>query len=148
MRSVHVDPSQQVARVDGGATLGRLDRETQVFGLATTAGTVTHTGVGGLTLGGGVGHLAPKYGLACDNLISVDVVTADGGFLKASASENEDSFGVCAAVAGILVSQRLSNFDSMRSVPRCSTVRRPTRLKMRQRRFGSFGISRSERRMK
>ncbi len=92
MRSVHVDPSKQIARVDGGATLGRLDRETQVFGLATTAGIITHTGVGGLTLGGGVGRLARKYGLACDNLISVDVVTADGRFLKASASENEDLF--------------------------------------------------------
>ena len=92
MHGVHVDPARKIARVEGGATLGRLDRETQVFGLATTAGVVSHTGVGGLTLGGGVGRLARKYGLACDNLVSVEVVTADGGFLRASAEENEDLF--------------------------------------------------------
>lgn len=92
MRGVHVDPLKQIARVEGGAILGRLDRESQAFGLATTSGVVTHTGVGGLTLGGGCGYLARKYGLACDNLISVDVVTAEGQFLRASETENADLF--------------------------------------------------------
>ncbi len=92
MRSVQVDPVKRTARVEGGALLGDLDREAQVFGLATTAGVVTHTGVGGLTLGGGVGRLARKHGLACDNLLAVEVVTATGDVLRASATENADLF--------------------------------------------------------
>jgi FAD/FMN-containing dehydrogenase len=92
MRSVRVDPVIRTARVEGGALLGDLDRATQAFDLATTAGVVTHTGVAGLTLGGGVGRLAHKYGLACDNLLSVDLVTAEGRILKASAAENPDLF--------------------------------------------------------
>jgi FAD/FMN-containing dehydrogenase len=81
-----------VARVEGGALLGDLDREAQGFGLATTAGVVTHTGVGGLTLGGGVGRLARKHGLACDNVLAVELVTAAGDMLRASATENADLF--------------------------------------------------------
>ncbi len=92
MRSVQVDPVKRTARVEGGAILGDLDQATQAFGLATTAGVVTHTGVAGLTLGGGVGRLARKYGLACDNLLSVDLVTAEGQVLKASPTENADLF--------------------------------------------------------
>jgi FAD/FMN-containing dehydrogenase len=92
MRGVHIDPVRKVARVEGGAILGRLDRESQVFGLATTSGVVTHTGVGGLTLGGGCGRLARKYGLACDNLLSVDLVTANGHYVTASETENADLF--------------------------------------------------------
>lgn len=92
MRSVQVDPVKRTARVEGGALLGDLDREAQVYGLATTAGVVTHTGVGGLTLGGGVGRLARKHGLACDNLLAVEVVTAAGDVLRASATENADLF--------------------------------------------------------
>jgi FAD/FMN-containing dehydrogenase len=92
MRGVHVDPGTQTARVAGGALLGDLDRATQAFGLATTAGVVTHTGVAGLTLGGGVGRLAHKYGLACDNLLSVELVTGEGRVLTASATENADLF--------------------------------------------------------
>jgi FAD/FMN-containing dehydrogenase len=92
MREVKTDPGTRTARVGGGALLGDLDRATQAFGLATTAGVVTHTGVAGLTLGGGVGRLAHKYGLACDNLLSVDLVTAEGRVLKASATENADLF--------------------------------------------------------
>lgn len=92
MRGVQVEPDHQTARVEGGATLGELDRATQEFGLATTAGVVTHTGVGGLTLGGGVGRLARRHGLACDNLVSVDLVTAEGRAVRASATENADLF--------------------------------------------------------
>jgi FAD/FMN-containing dehydrogenase len=92
MRSVAVDPLNRTARVDGGATLGELDGATQASGLATTAGVVTHTGVAGLTLGGGVGRLARKYGLACDNLLSVELVTAEGQVVRTSASEHSDLF--------------------------------------------------------
>jgi hypothetical protein len=92
MRGVQVDPVTRTARVEGGALLGDLDRATQAFGLATTAGVVTHTGVAGLTLGGGVGRLAHKYGLACDNLLSVELVTAEGRVLRASATEHPDLF--------------------------------------------------------
>lgn len=92
MRTVHVDFKNQTARAEGGATWGDFDHETQAFGLATTGGIVPSTGVGGLTLGGGIGHLNRKYGLACDNLLSADVVTADGQLRRASAEENEDLF--------------------------------------------------------
>jgi FAD/FMN-containing dehydrogenase len=92
MRGVQVDPDRRKARVEGGGLLGDLDREAQGVGLATTAGIVTHTGVGGLTLGGGVGRLARKHGLACDNLLAVEVVTAAGEVLRTSATETEDLF--------------------------------------------------------
>ena len=92
MRSVRVDAVNRTALVEGGATLRDLDHQTQAFGLATTAGVVGTTGVAGLTLGGGVGWLARKYGLSCDNLLSVELVTADGQHLKASAEENADLF--------------------------------------------------------
>jgi FAD binding domain/Berberine and berberine like len=92
MRSVRVDPARRRARADGGARWRDFDHETQAFGLATTGGTNSDTGIGGLTLGGGLGWLAGKYGLACDNLVSADVVTADGRLLTASATENEDLF--------------------------------------------------------
>lgn len=92
MRGVRVDPAKRTASVQGGALLGDLDREAQTFGLATTAGVVTHTGVGGLTLGGGVGRLARKHGLACDNVLAVEIVTAAGNVLRASATENPDLF--------------------------------------------------------
>jgi FAD/FMN-containing dehydrogenase len=92
MRGVHVDPRARTARVQGGATWGDVDRETQVFGLATPGGVVSTTGVAGLTLHGGFGHLRRPYGLSIDNLLSVDIVTADGQVRTASASENEDLF--------------------------------------------------------
>ncbi len=92
MRGVRVEPGERLARAGGGALLGDLDRETLPFGLVTTTGTVSHTGAGGLTLGGGFGRLARRYGLTCDQLTSVDVVTADGQLLQASATENPDLF--------------------------------------------------------
>lgn len=92
MRGVHVDPKSGRARAAGGATWGDFDAETQTFGLATTGGLISDTGVAGLTLGGGIGWLAPSYGLACDNLASVDVVTAEGSVVTASEEENGDLF--------------------------------------------------------
>jgi FAD/FMN-containing dehydrogenase len=92
MRGVHVDPATQTVRAQGGALLGDLDRETQLFGLAVPAGVVSTTGVAGLTLHGGTGHLRRKYGLSIDSLLSVDIVTADGQIRTASEAENEDLF--------------------------------------------------------
>lgn len=92
MRSVHVDPSAGAVRAEGGALLGDVDRETQAFGLAVPLGLFSDTGIAGLTLAGGYGWLRRKYGLSCDNLISADVVTADGRLVKASATENGDLF--------------------------------------------------------
>ena len=89
---VTVDPGAGRARVQGGAMLGALDRATQPFGLATTAGNISHTGVGGLTLGGGMGWLARRHGLTCDNVESYTVVTADGNLVRASALEHPDLF--------------------------------------------------------
>lgn len=92
MKGIRVDLAKRTARAEPGLILGEFDRETQAFGLATTLGTVTRTGISGLTLGAGWGHLHGKYGLALDNLISADVVTAEGKLLTASASENPELF--------------------------------------------------------
>jgi FAD/FMN-containing dehydrogenase len=92
MKEIQVDTKKRTARVQGGATLGDVDRETQVLGLAVPAGIISKTGIGGLTLGGGVGWLVRKYGLTCDNVLSFDLVTADGELRVASVSENEDLF--------------------------------------------------------
>src|SRR5881396_1400566 len=96
MQGVRVDPEKRTARVQAGVLLGELDRETQAFGLAVPAGIVTHTGLAGLTLGGGIGWLMRKYGLTVDQLLSVDVVTADGELLTANDDVNPDLFwGIC-----------------------------------------------------
>src|ERR671930_1103295 len=92
MKGVRVDPVERTARVQAGVLLGELDRETQAFGLATPSGIVTHTGVAGLTLGGGIGWIMRKHGLSVDKLRRVDLVTAEGELVKASADENEDLF--------------------------------------------------------
>ncbi len=92
MRAVRVDPVRRTVQVQAGATLGDLDHETQAFGLAVPVGLVTATGIAGLTLHGGMGWLTRKHGLTLDNLISVDVVTADGQWHKASEDENADLF--------------------------------------------------------
>jgi FAD/FMN-containing dehydrogenase len=92
MKAIRVDPARRTARAEGGVTWGELDRETQAFGLATTGGIVSTTGIGGLTLGGGIGWLGRSYGLACDNLLSADLVTADGQLRTVSATEHADLF--------------------------------------------------------
>lgn len=105
MRSVRVDPTARTARADGGVTWGDMNAATHAFGLATPGGIISTTGIAGLTLGGGIGYLTRGFGLSIDNLISVDVVTADGQFLVASEEDNADlfwalrggggNFGVC-----------------------------------------------------
>src|SRR6476660_7883704 len=92
MKGIRVDPEARTARAQAGVLLGELDRETQAFGLAASAGIVTHTGIAGLTLGGGIGWLMRKHGLTIDQLVAVDLVTADGEFVKASETENPDLF--------------------------------------------------------
>ena len=92
MNGVRVDPVARRARVGGGAVLGDVDRETQAFGLAAPLGVVSLTGVAGLTLCGGLGWLRRSHGMACDALVSVDIVTADGSFVTASKTENPDLF--------------------------------------------------------
>src|SRR5438034_7887645 len=92
MKGIHVDPSARTARAQGGVTWSELNRETQLHGLAVTGGVVSSTGIAGLTLGGGIGWLMGKYGLALDNLRSVELVTADGGVLRASKDGEADLF--------------------------------------------------------
>lgn len=92
MKGISVDPKARTVMVEAGALLGDVDRETQAFGLAVPAGIVTHTGIAGLTLGGGIGWIMRKYGLTIDNLRSVDLVTADGHLVKASDDDNADLF--------------------------------------------------------
>ena len=92
MKSVRVNPAARTARVEPGVTLSEFDREAQAFGLATPLGINSTTGVAGLTLGGGFGWISRKYGLSADNLLSVDLVTADGKYLQASDKENSDLF--------------------------------------------------------
>ncbi len=92
MKGIQVDPERRTVRAEAGVTIGELDEETQKFGLATPMGVVSETGIAGLTLNGGIGHLRRKHGTSSDNLFSVDVVTADGRFLTASETENQDLF--------------------------------------------------------
>src|SRR5262249_60382589 len=98
MKGIHVDAKHRLARAQGGATWADLNRETQLHGLAVTGGVVSTTGIAGLTLGGGLGWLMSKYGLALDNLQSVELVTAKGEVLQASADEHPDLF--CAVRGG------------------------------------------------
>jgi hypothetical protein len=92
MKGIRVDPVKRTVRAEGGCTWGDLDHATHAFGLATPGGVISTTGVAGLTLGGGIGHLTRQYGLSCDNLISLDVVTADGRFLTAAPGQHPDLF--------------------------------------------------------
>jgi FAD/FMN-containing dehydrogenase len=99
MGGVRVDPQRRRARVQGGALLGALDRAAMEHGLTTTAGNVSHTGVGGLTLGGGMGWLARRLGLSCDNVTSYELITAAGERLQVDAEGNPELFWACAAAA-------------------------------------------------
>jgi FAD/FMN-containing dehydrogenase len=92
MRAVSVDPVERMAHVQGGAMWGDVDHQTQAHGLATTGGIVGHTGVGGLSLGGGIGWLMRKHGLTVDNLVEAEVVTAEGDIIRASSSDHPDLF--------------------------------------------------------
>ena len=92
MRAVWVDPVERTALVQGGALWGDVDHETQAYGLATTGGIVSHTGVGGLSLGGGIGWLMRKHGLTVDNLVDAEIVTAEGEIIRASTNEHPDLF--------------------------------------------------------
>jgi FAD/FMN-containing dehydrogenase len=92
MRGIRVDPAERTVRVEGGCDWGDVDHATHAFGLATPSGFVSTTGVGGLTLGGGIGHLSRGFGLTIDNLLAVDMVLADGGFVTASADQHPDLF--------------------------------------------------------
>ncbi len=92
MKGIRIDPSRCTVRAEAGLLWGEFDQECQGFGLATTAGIVSHTGIAGLTVGGGIGHLMRKHGLTCDNLLSVDLVTADGELVHASDDEEPELF--------------------------------------------------------
>ncbi|HXX28014.1 MAG TPA: FAD-binding oxidoreductase, partial [Terriglobales bacterium] len=92
MRSVRVDPGARTVRVEPGCVWGDVDHATHAFGMAVPSGFISTTGVAGLTLGGGIGYLTRRYGLTIDNLLSVDMVLADGSFVSANSSENPDLF--------------------------------------------------------
>ena len=130
---VRVDLASRTVRAQAGVRLGELDRETQAFGLAVPAGIVTHTGLAGLTLGGGIGWLMRKYGLTIDQLRSVDLVTADGELVKASAQENSDLFWGVRGAGGTSASSPSSSSSSTPSVPRSSPDRSSGRWSSRRR---------------
>ena len=115
MNAVAVDPEARTATVAGGATMSNLDRATQPHGLATTGGRVSTTGVGGFTLGGVSGWLERKFGLACDRLLAVELVTADGATVRATEDSTRTCSGRCTAGAATSASRRRSPSDSTRS---------------------------------
>ena len=118
MKGIRVDPARATVRAEAGVTGAEFDAETQAFGLATTGGVVSTTGIAGLTLGGGIGWLGRTYGLSCDNLLSADIVTADGQLRTASADENADLSGPCGAAAATSVWSHRSSTAFTTSDPR------------------------------
>ena len=118
MTGVHVDLDAQTVRAEGRVTWAELDRETQVFGLATPGGVVSTTGIAGLTLGGEVEWLRRKYGLTIDNLVSVDLVTTNGEFLTANERENTELFWESEEAVKTSGWSRPSSIGSTRSAPR------------------------------
>ena len=105
LKKVRVDVEKKLIYAQGGALLGEVDNEAWEYGLATVMGIIEHTGIGGLTLGGGIGHLAGRYGLTIDNLVGATIVTADGEVREVSASKNEDLFWAirgCGANFGVV----------------------------------------------
>ena len=119
MKSVQVDPNARRATVEPGCTLADFDKAAQAHGLATPLGINSTTGVAGLTLGGGFGWLSRKYGMTVDNLLSANVVTADGRQVRASETENPISSGDCAAAAETSASSPASSSSSIRSGRTC-----------------------------
>ena len=108
-------PAARTARASGGATWGDFNYATHAYGLATTGGIVSTTGVGGLTLGGGIGYLARGYGLSIDNLLSADLVAADGKVVQTSETENDDLFWAIRGGGAISAWRRPSSSDCTRS---------------------------------
>ena len=143
MNSVRVDPGRGTVRADGGVTIRQLDHETQAFGLAVPMGVVTATGIAGLTLGGGLGWLRRKHGLSSDNLISVDIVTADGQLLTASDEQNRDLFWGVQGGGGTSGSSRRSSTGHIPWGPTCSSPLSCTRAGTPMKRCASTASGRS-----
>ena len=141
MKGIRVDPEARTARAQAGVLLGELDRETQAFGLAASAGIVTHTGIAGLTLGGGIGWLMRKHGLTIDQLVAVDLVTADGEFVKASETENPDLFwGVRGGGGNFGIVTEFEFRPQSGGPDRCSPGRSSGRWRSRRRSCASTAI--------
>jgi FAD/FMN-containing dehydrogenase len=117
MTGMRVDPAARTARAQGGVTWNLFNRETQLHGLATTGGVISTTGIAGLTLGGGIGWLMGKHALALDNLLSIELVLANGSMVTASEDDNRTYSGRCAAAAAILGWPHPSNIACIRSDP-------------------------------
>jgi len=156
MRGIRVNPDEKTVRVEGGAVWGDVDHATYPFGLAVPTGFVSTTGVGGLALGGGIGYLARRYGLTIDNILSVDMVTADGCFVTASNSQNKDLFwairgggGNFGVVTSFLFRPTRSNpvmvvphFGRSMTPPTSCRTGRTSSLKLRMSSMAGLGLSR------
>ena len=142
MKDVRVDPATGVVWAQPGLLWGELDQATQRFGLATTGGVVTHTGVAGLTLGGGIGWLMRRHGLTCDNLLAVEMVTADGRRLRVDGREQPELFWGSAEAAGTSAWSPPSSSAFTRSAPRCWPGRSCMRPSRRARCFAATATGR------